>query len=123
MGKLGKMFTDEPMAAMFFLWPWVWKINVQGRGAVRWQQIFQKIGRFNADTAQIRQPVAPALFVKFLDASEQALDADEIFPGVLPRIFDKERRITTAKFHFERLRLREKPCWIDGFQDCRQVAK
>ena len=71
---------------------------------MRRQEILQKIRRFNAHAAQIRQPGAAALAVQFAEPAQQSLDPDEIPFRMPPGIFDQERGIAAAEFDFQRLR-------------------
>ena len=64
----------------------------------------QKIRRLDAHAAQIGQPDAATLAVQFLDAAEKAFDADEILFRMPPGVFDEERGVAAAEFHFQRLR-------------------
>ena len=108
---------------MLLLRPRIGKINMQRRRALRRQQKFQKVGRLDADTARVRESAAPSLFIELLDASQQPLDADEIFAGILPRVFDEERRVAAAEFHFKRLRFGEKFRQLDSFQNGGQFVE
>jgi hypothetical protein len=50
----------------------------------------QKIRRLDSQAAEIRQSGATAFAVEFANASEQALNADEIPVRMPPRVFDEK---------------------------------
>ena len=108
-GQRREVFINEPVLVMPLLWPGIGKINMDGVSTTGGQEILQKIRRFYPDTAQIVQARAAAFAVELGNAPEQALDADEIFFRMLLRPFNEKSGVPAAQFHFQWLRLWEKP--------------
>src|SRR5436305_1365454 len=76
--ELREPLVDEPVAAMFSLWPGIGKVDVQGFHRVQGKQMFDEIRRFDSDAAQICQLRAARFALHFANAAEQALDANEV---------------------------------------------
>jgi len=72
------------------------KIDVQRRGRVRRQQVFQKISRSMRTPRVFNSPVRRPFLSSFWIRPEQALDADEVDVRIAPGIFDEEGGIAAA---------------------------
>src|SRR5882724_6691145 len=88
---------------MFALRPGVRKINVQRGGGLRWQKIFQKVRRLDADTPEIRQSSATPFAVQLANAPSEALHTDEIVFRMRFGLVHQERSVAAAEFHFQGL--------------------
>ena len=84
------------------------------------EQIFQKIGRFDAHAAQVRQSGPPAFAIQFAQTAEQPFDADEIPFRMPPGILDEKRSVATTQFNLQRLRFGKQLRQIQSFDDGRQ---
>jgi hypothetical protein len=100
---------------------------MQGLGGLWRQEVLEKIGGFDAQSAQILQSETAAFAMQFLEPSQQAFDADKIDAGVLPGVFDEEGGVATAEFHLHWLGLskqvRQGQRFQDGFQRKDQILR
>ena len=83
---------------MLHLRPRIGKVDVQGVGAMSWQEVLQKIPGLDAYTAEVRQSEASAFAVDFIHASKQAFNADEVLRWIGFGIVQQEGGVATAKF-------------------------
>lgn len=116
-GDFGKAGIDEAIFAMFAFGPWVGEIDMDGASGIARQQVFQKIGGFDAHSAEIGEGGAAGLAVELAEAAKQAFDAQKIALVMQFGVIDKERTIAAAQFDFERLGLRKHFRQIQSFQD------
>ena len=89
------------------LGPGVRKINVQGRGRHRRQQEFHRVGRLQTQQPQVVQFRPQPFAVRFPDAPQQPLDAQDIALGMRLGVTDQKRAVAAAHLDFERLLPRE----------------
>src|SRR5262249_33974026 len=121
-GQFGEAFVDQAMALVFPFRPRVGKIDVQGGDGMEWEQVFEEVGRFDPDAAQVRRAGAPGLAVHFSNATQETFDADEIMSGLLSGPGHQERAVTAAQLHLERLHIWEKVGEIEPLENRRQVV-
>ena len=112
-----KPLIDEPVPPMASFGPRVREIKVQGGGRVVRDQVFEEIGAFEADPAQVGQTRLPPFAVKLSDSSQKPLHADEIPLGMPPGVFDKEGTIPAAQLDFQGLGARKQPGRVNPFED------
>lgn len=80
-------------------------------------QVFEKIGAFEPDTAQIGQARVPPFAVKLPDSSQKPFHADEIPLGMPPGVFNKEGAVPAAQLDFQGLGVWKQPGRVNPFED------
>src|SRR5581483_2575824 len=64
--------------------------------------IFDQVGGFDAQAADIREASAAGFAVELAQAAEEPFDTEEIVIGMQAGVIDEERAVAAAEFHFER---------------------
>src|ERR1043166_9576888 len=99
----GEVVVDQAMFAVFALRPGVRKINMERMDGGKWQEVFHKIGRFQANASQVGQLGAQAFPAQLPNSAEERFTSDEIMSRILSGPFYQKRATPAPQFHFQRL--------------------